>query len=328
MNDELQTAKQINSTQCGEAEFTPLAVASRPPMSALDVLNTAVLGGINKDNVEVVERLVALRREEVKEQAKAEFARAFFKLKRQIATLEIYADKAAKDNEGKVAYRYCSEEEISRALEPLLFQHGFVTLFGQRQDGENTVAIVTIMHEAGHQETREFSVRRGATNRMKDATAADTGSTTSAWRHLMIKMFGLKSRIRAEDDARVEGGTISPEQAASLRVRAQKLGVDEKALLKLAGAETFEAITDAKAVLVEDFLLRKERDSSDPIKRLKFKLWTLLENVRGKEKSWDIAEAWLRAKKILPGDVRVSQLTADDIQVVIDKTEIALDEAK
>lgn len=306
----------------------PMAVA-RPPMSALDVLNSAVSGGINKDNVEVVERLVALRREEVKEQAKAEFARAFFRLKRQIATLEIYADKSAKDDHGKVVYTYCSEEEISRALESLLFQHGFVTLFGQRQDGESTVAIVTIMHEAGHQETREFSVRRGATNRMKDATAADTGSTTSAWRHLMIKMFGLKSRIRAEDDARVEGGTISANQAESLRARAQKLGVDEKALLKLGGAESYETISDAKAALLDDFLSQRERIADvDPLKLLKITLWDLCGPIRGRDNSWLPIREWLAAKNILAKDRKINALTPEELQDVINKTEIALEEAK
>lgn len=241
---------------------TELEVVEKPgltavPMSALSILEAAVRGGINKDNVEVVERLVALRREEVKEQAKIAFAKAFFQLRKNMP--EIYADKQAKDNNGNVVYTYCSEEELSKKLEPLMFQYGFTTLFGQRQDGDRVVAILTLMHEDGHQETREFSVRCGATNRMKDATATDAGSTTSAWRHLMIKWFGLKSRIQAQFDPRVEGGAITPEQAFELERRVAETNSNKEAFLKFAGAESYAKISASKYDMLDGFLRKKEQ---------------------------------------------------------------------
>lgn len=68
---------------------------------------------------------------------------------------------------------------------------------------------------------------------------------------------------------------------------------------------------------------------SDPLGQLKLRLWRALEPVRGKDK-WGAseAEAWLRSKKILPADVTIAQLTADDFQIVIDKTEIEMEQAK
>jgi len=68
---------------------------------------------------------------------------------------------------------------------------------------------------------------------------------------------------------------------------------------------------------------------ADPLDALKLKLWRALAPVRGKDK-WGApeAEAWLRSKTILPDGVTIAQLTADDLQVVIDKTEISLDEAQ
>jgi len=185
----------------------PMAVA-RPAASALSILESAIAGGVTKENVEVVKELIAMRREELAEQAKADFANAFFKLRQAISTMDIYADKAAKTDSGAVAYRYCSEQEISRVLEPLLFRHEFVMLFGQKQENDRINVSVTLIHGGGHQETREYAVRAGATNRMKDATAADAGAGTTAWRHLMVKMFGLKSRISEDADARNEGGPI------------------------------------------------------------------------------------------------------------------------
>jgi hypothetical protein len=234
-----------------------LAPMPAQPPSSLTILQAAVQGGINKDNVEVVERLVALRREEVKEEAKAAFSRAFFQLRRTMP--EIYADKSAKTASGAVAYTYCSEEEISKMLEPHLFAHGFAMMFGQRQEDGRTVAIVTLIHEMGHQETREYSVRSGTTNSMKDATAADAGSTTTAWRHLMIKLFGLKSRVRAEEnDARLLGGYITPAQAEELERRVKETNSDVRKFLQVAGASKFSEIVETKYDVLDQMLRKKE----------------------------------------------------------------------
>jgi hypothetical protein len=218
----------------------PMPVAARQP-SSLDILDAAVRGGVTSENVAVVKEIIAMRREEVAFESKAKFNRAFFELKSEISHMEIYADKAAMNN-GKVAYRYCSEGELSKCLEPLLLKHGFTMLFGQRDEAGKTAALITLIHCDGHEETREYSVRSGNTNAMKDATAADTGATTSAWRHLVMKMFGLKSRIQEDADPRNLGDThtkVTPAQAADLEHRVKMLNRNVPAFLKLAGAATF-----------------------------------------------------------------------------------------
>ncbi len=240
------------------AKFESGAVEKRAPVSALSILDAAVRGGINKDNVEVVERLVALRREELKEQSKIAFAKAFFQLRKSMP--DLYADKSAKDKAGHVVYTYCSEEEISKMLEPHLFRHGFAMLFGQSSaDGRITVN-VTLMHEEGHSELREFTVRSGTPNSMKDGAMCDAGGATTAWRHLMIKMFGLKSRITRED-ARLEGANITAEQADELEKRVALLGdrVNREAFFKFAGAKSFSEIPSGKYDVIDQFLKRKEQ---------------------------------------------------------------------
>jgi hypothetical protein len=245
-----------------EAE-SELAVAKREakPLSSLDILEAAVKSGITSENVAVVREIIVMRREEVQEEAKNAFAMAFFKLRKAISTTQIYADKAAQHN-GNIAYTYCSEEEISKKLEPLLFEHGFAMLFSQRADDGRTVAIVKLIHERGHSETQEFSVRVGSTNAMKDATAADAGSTTTAWRHLMIKMFGLKSRIRAEDDVRNEGdpnAKITKAQADELEHRCQMVNFKLPVFFRLAGADSFGSIPMRNYQVLDNCLREKER---------------------------------------------------------------------
>ncbi len=106
---------------------------------------------------------------------------------------------------------------------------------------------------------------------MKDATACDTGAATSAWRHLMIKMFGLKSRIRAEDDAKNLGANITADQSKDLQRRLSETGSDVMAFLEFAGiklpptasaddiAKAFDRIPTNKLGTVDAALRRKEK---------------------------------------------------------------------
>lgn len=239
--------------------------AVRTAPSTLEILDNAVRGLSTATPesaaaaVGVVKELIALKRQEESFRNKVLFNKAFFALRKEIQTLEIYADKSAKTDSGGVAYKYCSEKEMSDALEPLLFKHGFAMMFGQRQDGERTVAIITLVHEAGHEETREYAVRSGGTNRMKDATAADTGATTSAWRHLCIKWFGLKSRILEESDPRNEGAVISTAKADELEHRAKMVNANIPVLLEMAGAKSFREILSGRYPVIENAIRIKER---------------------------------------------------------------------
>ena len=113
-----------------------LATIKQPEISTLSLIGRIVDSGITTENVSVVERMIALRREETVAENKAAFNRALFALKKEISGMDFYADKSAKTKSGAVAYTYCSESEISEKLEPVLFKHGFAMLFGQRQDGE------------------------------------------------------------------------------------------------------------------------------------------------------------------------------------------------
>lgn len=238
-------------------KIEPDTVAVVAPTS-LDILDAAVRGGVTSENVAVVKEIIAMRREEISLENKSKFNRAFFELRQEISTMDFYADKAAKTDSGATAYTYCSEKELSAKLEPVLFKHGFAMLFGQRDEGAKTVAIITLIHKDGHEENREYAVHSGGTNRMKDATAADTGATTSAWRHLVIKMFGIKSRIREDADPRNEGSQISGKLADELEHRAELLNC-KKVILEMAGAKTFREIMSGRAPVIENALAIKER---------------------------------------------------------------------
>ena len=241
-----------------------------PQITSLEILERAVSGGITSENIAVVKEIIAMRREEVALESKAKFNRAFFGLREEIGKMSFYADKAAKTDGGAVAYTYCSEKELSSKLDPVLSRHGFAMLFGQRDEAEKTVAIITLIHKDGHEENREYAVRSGGTNRMKDATAADTGATTSAWRHLVIKMFGIKSRISEDDDARNVGDTaskITADEAAELQSRLANVKKPERQFLDWVGYPSFEEIPASCLQMCKNTLTRYERAGEKEAKK-------------------------------------------------------------
>ena len=247
----------MNPNQSQELPLAEKMQVAAPALTSLDILNSAVQGGVTSENVAVVERIIAMRRDELKEKAKSEFAQAFFRLKKAIAETGFYADKQAMNN-GKVAYIYCSETEISDKLEPILLANGFSMLFSQRQEDGKVVAVVTLIHEGGHEHVSTYSVRSGSTNAMKDATAADSGATTSAWRHLVMKLFGLKSRISDTADPRNEGSAITAQQADDLKHRAEMLNC-VPVILEMAGAKTFREILSGRYPVLVNAIEIKER---------------------------------------------------------------------
>ena len=210
------------------------------------LLEAAVRGGVTPENVAVVKELLAMRREELAMENKRSFNRSFFLLKQKIAQMEICADKAGKNKSGAVIYTYASESELADKLEPVLAEFGFAMMFGQKRTDNMVIAEITLIHRDGHEEKREYAVRVGRSNEMKDDTAVDSGSTTSAWRHLVIKLFGLKSRIMEESDMANEGSPISFEQSETLRELVKETNSDEAAFLRFAGAVKYEEIGAVK----------------------------------------------------------------------------------
>lgn len=216
------------------------AVQTNSAPAPIAILEAAIKGGVTQENISVVKELIQMCREQRAEDSKAAFAKAFFRLRKNMP--EIYADKEAHTKSGQVAYVYCSEKEILSKLDPHLMSFGFAMLFSQSEnDGRITVEI-TLMHEAGHSEVKTFTVRAGAPNAMKDAASCDAGAATTAWRHLVMKLFSLKSRISENQDARNEGEPITRDQAQVLSEMVKDTAADEVRFLAFAGAKTYEEI--------------------------------------------------------------------------------------
>lgn len=238
------------------------ALPARQP-TYIEILQAALSGGITPDTVAVVTQVKDLLREEQAHQAKLAFGRSFFALRKDMPI--IYADKEVHTKDGTLAFQYCSPQEIKDTLEPLMQKYGFCTMTGQELvDGKVTVTI-TLMHQDGHSESRSFTARVSPGNALTNPTQCDAAASSAAERHCLIKLFGLRTRINADADARNEGAPITDEQAEELHRRITDTESDHKAFLKFCGVpvEGQATIADYKRIMssrypIADEMLRKK----------------------------------------------------------------------
>lgn len=124
---------------------------------------------------------------------------------------------------------------------------------------------VHLRHIAGHSTVTPFAVRLGG--RADSDTQADCKASTTAKRNALLLALNIVIRqdcMQDEDDARMEGGFITPDQAADLKRRIKETKADEKKFLAFAGAETFELIRESKLEACDDALRKREAAKKKP----------------------------------------------------------------
>lgn len=215
-------------------------------MDPAAMMQAIVEKGITAESVSVMKDLLAMQREMKAEQAKSSFASAFADLRRECG--KILATKIIPTKDGTAKGRFAPLTEIQNHIEPLLEKHGFFMTFDQQKlEGGQTRVECVVVHRDGHEMRSGFTCREHQSPQ-NSAAQNDGGTNTLAKRYALCNMFGI--RIDYETDARAEGDTISAEQAADLRHRAERVynGDPEKIarLLKFAGATTWENIRQAK----------------------------------------------------------------------------------
>jgi hypothetical protein len=186
--------------------------------------------------------------------AAKQFAKAFAALQNELPAVQATKPVPAKD--GSIKYRYASYSEIMRQIQPLLSKHGFSVRFSSENDANRVTMECTLMHIGGHAVTNRFSVRVGAGPHGASESQADGSAASYAQRGALCDALNVVVRI--DDDARLEGKSVTPEQAASLRERVLATGSSVDLFLKYAGADSFENIPSSKYALLDQSLRKKE----------------------------------------------------------------------
>ena len=236
MSDELQIVPQ-----------QPLPVAAQQQSLSIEQVADAVMkGNISREHVQVMKELLAM-------DAERKFAVAFVALQ---SSLPVIVANTTIPNRGK----YEKFEDVMKVVGPLLQKHGFTVSFSQDFKENRILETCTLTHIGGHSRNNTFAVR--ASGKSDSETQADCKASTTAKRNALLNCLNIVIRqdcmIDEDNDASIEGGFISKEQAADLERRVKETGSDVTRFLKFANAKTFGEILSGRYAELDASLRKKE----------------------------------------------------------------------
>jgi hypothetical protein len=226
----------------GHAAVAPIAAPSTP---IAGMLHAVIERGITADNINGLERLVALYEREQARDAERQFAAAFAALQGEMPAIQ--AVKQVPNRDGTIRYKFAPYEEIMATVRPLLQRHGFTVSFSQTVgDGRISQACV-LQHVGGHSRTNVFAVRIGSGPPGSSEAQTDGAASTYAKRHALCNALNITVDADTDGaDARIEGAPIAADKAQYLRELCAETKSDEAAFLKFAGAATFGEIASTR----------------------------------------------------------------------------------
>lgn len=227
-----------------------MEVATPQPSLSLAAITDKIMSGeLNKEKLDMVERLVSI-------DAERKFAAAFVALQKEMP--KIKATKPIPDKHGNIKFRYAPFESIMREVQPYLQKHGFTVSFSMRFENTRVIQTCTLRHEGGHKQSNDFAARVGQGPPGSNECQADGAASTYAKRFALCDALNIVVE-QMDTDGRAEGAYITPEQAQELESRIQLIHGDVKAFLALAEADSFETISAAKYNILDNLLRQKER---------------------------------------------------------------------
>ena len=171
-------------------ESQPMEVAR--PVNIEDLLRAATERG--KDGVEVMERLMTIRRELNAEQAKHQYDTSMAAFQAECPAIQ----RRRKGAQG--SYKFAPIEDIAPVVKPLLQKHGFSFSIDTPPDVDDkgVTAIFELRHKGGHTEQRRFRVPLDTRASMMNAPQQFGAACSYAKRYAMVNALGIV--IEGEDN--------------------------------------------------------------------------------------------------------------------------------
>ncbi len=210
-------------------------------------------GEVTPQHVEVLSKMMDLYERNEARQAEKDFAAALVAL--QGETIRVQATKAVDVKAGVPRYTFAPYEEIMAVVQPMLTRHGFSVTFDTKIDNDRLYSVCTLTHKAGHSRSNQFAVRF-TTPPGSSSAQGDMSTKSYAKRGALCDALNIS--IDHDDDARMIGKPIGQALALDLEDRVRKVGADENAFLKYAGAKTYAEISDERYPALDELLKRKE----------------------------------------------------------------------
>lgn len=199
-----------------------------PPRGDADML---MVEAVRSGNIEVMERVMAIRRELKAEAAKEAFFAAMASFQAECPVIK--RTKVVKSEKGW-SYRYAPLDQIVKQVGPIIAKHGLsYTIKADIEQGEKEtfprlVARTYVHHGAGHSEFSEFSVPIDSASSARNKQQDMGNANTYAKRYSFCNAFGLMTEDEDTDgispnDARQARQPVSqPRETPSAQKAAQK----------------------------------------------------------------------------------------------------------
>lgn len=225
----------------------PLAVQSDAQLVAHEpsvgqMLQMLIERGNPEQNINTLERIIALKERSDAKQAEREFFAAFADLQAEMPRIQ--AESAVPDRNENVKYRFADFLTIMNAVRQPLIKHGFSVTFDTDLTADRVKVTCTLMHRGGHSRSNSHFAKVGSGPVNASPAQADGAATTYAKRYALCSALNIvvEKDNDGKDDARNEGGQIDFAQVETLREMVRDTGSDESAFLKFAGASKYEEI--------------------------------------------------------------------------------------
>jgi len=226
------------------------------PIAAM--LQTIIQGNITSDTAATMEKLTELYLKVEADNARKAFASAKIQLQSEMP--RVFASRTIPDNNGKTRSVFAAYEDIMEVVQPMLVKHGFSVSFTSRIDdsgkAERMCVLCKLSHCDGHSETNEFAVR---VSKPPGASEAQGDGSTHSYAKRYALCDALNITIDKDNDARIEGGYITADEARELQDRVTRCKSDVGKFLKFAMAESFATIRAERLKFLHDLLDQKER---------------------------------------------------------------------
>lgn len=162
-------------------------------------IQSLITKAIEKESpIEVMERLVAMRRELKAEQAKERYFAELALFQAECPTIKKNEVVYDRKDPSKVRYRYAPLSDIIAATRDLLKRHGFSYVITTKQEPSTVTAICEAHHEDGHAEATEFSIPIDPESYMNAAQKV-ASALTYAKRYAFCNAFGIMTADEDDD---------------------------------------------------------------------------------------------------------------------------------
>lgn len=200
----------------GDETAVVLADQKTPAVSGNpdDLISQAIAIG---SNIDVLERLMTLRKDMRMEQAKEAFNKAMADFQSECPVIK--KTKGVKTKAGKVAYMYAPIEEVIEQVKELIQKHGFRYFVTMELKDGLVKAICRVVHTLGHEEVSNFEVPLGNKTEIMSQSQVVAAASTFAKRYAFLNAFGIMTGdqdTEATEGEKVTTSEMSGEENAAV----------------------------------------------------------------------------------------------------------------